>query len=99
MVSRAEFLGGVLRLSRLHGRHRRRFRKEGCGGGEPRGPQRNTGETLWVVLVILFVLAYATSGAAQQQPAESAAQSEAKAGTQPETSFRAITPYRALTLD
>jgi len=99
MVSRAEFLGGVLRLSRLHGRHRRRFRKEGCGGGEPRGPQRNTGETLWVVLVILFVLAYATSGAAQQQPAESAAQSEAKAGTQPETSFRAITPYLGLTLD
>jgi len=99
MVSRAEFLGGVLRLSRLHGRHRRRFRKEGCGGGEPRGPQRNTGETLWVALVILLVLAPVTSWAARQQAAESAAQSEAKAGAQPETSFGAIVPYLGLTLD
>ncbi len=102
MVDRAEFLGGVLRLWRLHGRRRRRFRKEGCGGGEklePRGPQGNTGETLWVVPVILFVLAYATSGAAQQQPAESGAPSEARSGTQSGTIFGAIAPYLGLTLD
>jgi outer membrane protein assembly complex protein YaeT len=51
------------------------------------------------VLVILLLLAHTTSGAAQQQPAESAAKSEAKAGVQPETSFGAIAPYLGLTLD
>ncbi len=51
------------------------------------------------MLVILLLLAHTTSWAAQQQPAESAAQSEAKAGTQSETGFGAIAPYLGLTLD
>ena len=102
MVSRAEFLSGVLRLWRLHGRRRPKFRWEGCRGEEklePRGTQRSTGEALWVVLVILLLLAYPTIGATQQQPGESATQSEAKAGAQSGTSFGAIAPYLGLTLD
>lgn len=102
MVDRAEFWEGVLRLGWFRGRRRPRFRREGCGGGEklePREAQGNTGETLWVVLVILLLLAHTTSWATQQQAAESAAQSEGKPGAQSGTSFGALAPYLGLTLD
>ena len=101
-MDRAEFWEGVLHLWRVHRKLRPRFLRKGCEVREklePRGAQGSTGETPWVVLVILVLLAQSTGGATQQPGAESAAQSEAKAGAQSETSFGALAPYLGLTLD